>query len=1486
MSGISEYISRLRLRSAFALLTRARRIFSPGNGPVPLSLSQQAILAAERLEPGLASYVLMRAWDFAGKFDEPAFERALDLLSARHDALRMSLSAHKGDHFACFARQIERPLHYRLLDTANCEDIEKEIDGRISNIALTPIRPLDEPLWQMWVLEVSSERRVVCLKLHHVIGDDWSRAIIGRDLFAFYGEEAGIVPARLPEADQFRACLAGIAGGRLQTSQRPKTEASGLDLILAASSKTDARGAREEVRRTVREIRDARASALVAKTRASCVTPFAFFAAAVDLAIARFCDQEDAVLSLSVSRRESEAQMNTVGCLSDVMNYSGRLDDNRTFAAHARSIGKAVVEFRRQPAKETARNTVTFSFYDAPDSLGEPGPFRVTRRDISPSALFSHLHVGVRKKNGGFRLILDARRGSFGSDLLERIADCLMLILDQAIENPEVRLGDIRLMPPEEEVRIAVLSVNSAERRETGDIASRFLEIATRFPDKPALIGPERTWSYRALEQASIRLAHWLRQSHLTEGAIVGIALPRGEALVMTTLAAIRAGLVLVPMDLEYPMQRLVRMGRIAGVSAILCQTSDLPGLEASARLINVPNPEDLDDCPDPPWHLTNDDPDRTAYIMFTSGTTGTPKGIPTSHRAVLRMTVGSARSPVGPGDRFVQLTSPGFDVVFDEIWGAWLNGAELVVTTESLTASGKFAERFRALRPTAASLTARLLDLVVDTDPAALGSLRVLSTGGELVSPSHIRKAMQANPELRIFNCYGPAENTGVTTIFPIAEGHKGPLPIGRPLKNFAAFVLTDALLPVPVGFAGELCVGGPGLSRGYLDRADETERKFVSVPASSLGLTQGGDIRLYRTGDRARWNEDLQLEFLGRKDTQFKVNGHRIESAEIELALLDNPGVTGAVVEPDFKASETTPCGILAFVSRTANTPDEATLRSNLAKRLPRQMLPTRYLFPAAIPRNQNGKADRVRLRELADEASRRAEDLQPRNDPLTSIWQDILGCAVASEDADFFQLGGSSLSVVRMVAKVESTFDCNLDLTAVLTDARLKNLRILIERATESELTETRHMVRLKPGKKNATPVVFLHGLYGSLGWSNTPIVEWTAPNAVYGLTFIRRDDESWRPDDVEHLLADFVSDLRTVFGDTDFHLAGFSSGGLTALALHKAAREAGLNPDKLFILDGKLRLMDFEAKSVSVASTVKDWVAFLTSRPRKDIVSCDIHYFASTRDFEFPYVRLIDDWALVTKKRLLVYRIESSHSEIVTGPRGRIVADLFNRILTSEIPADRVYEGLGQKGGIGPRLAAAQAAHDGDIEGAIGMLEPLVANSNAIPDWLAISLLRLYRLSARDHKGEIRLRTRLGKPTNYLILNEMIASCRKRAMRMKMLAELIDMTGDQMLGSLRLTEVFCRMGKTGDARRLSERMLANPKISPAGLFSRAVIADIGGDEETLEKSMIAAMSDDGIEPPQAIWAVKYLRRAGRFELAERVVAMKHARFLGQY
>jgi amino acid adenylation domain-containing protein len=575
----------------------------------------------------------------------------------------------------------------------------------------------------------------------------------------------------------------------------------------------------------------------------------------------------------------------------------------------------------------------------------------------------------------------------------------------------------------------------------TATVHALFAQATARSPASPALICEDRRLGYAELDTQSNRLAWYLRGQGVTRGARVAMLLPRSIDAIVTMLAVLKAGGAFVPLDPAYPAAQLAMMVTDSDPIRVIADEALLTGQfagslipvlvlhrEASAVAAQSAMP--------PPDETTPDDP---AYVMYTSGSTGRPKGVVVPHRAIARLVIDTDYARFGPDEVFLQLAPLAFDASTFEIWGSLLHGATLAILRSARPTLNEIADAITRHEVTTMWLTAGLFHLMVDHRIDALSRLRQLLAGGDVLSPTHVRALLEAAPNCRLINGYGPTENTTFTCCHTItlADLDGGSVPIGRPIAGTTAYVLDAAMHRVPDGAEGQLCTGGSGVALGYLGQPELTAERFVPDPFSETP-----DARMYLTGDLVRRRPDGALLFLGRLDRQAKIDGHRVEFDEIELALRRQPSIRDAIV----LLREDTPGRkrLVAYITGSSNG-----VMAALREALPEWSVPSALVVLPELPLNANGKVDRARLPPPAS-----GPVLAPANraeQALADIWRRVLGLAEVSRDANFFDLGGTSLQLIEVHAEIQRGLAPNIHLMDLFRDPSIVALAARMSQVT---------------------------------------------------------------------------------------------------------------------------------------------------------------------------------------------------------------------------------------------------------------------------------------------------------------------------------------------------------------------------------------------------------------------------------------------------
>ncbi len=699
-------------------------------------------------------------------------------------------------------------------------------------------------------------------------------------------------------------------------------------------------------------------------------------------------------------------------------------------------------------------------------TCGDPGPKPVlvgfaarTPSAAAPdyagaSCVHINLHTGTAAQDLSFSFNMRAGewQGALEYDTrlfepvtAQRIVRRLVHLLAAAVDSPHAPAATLPILPPEERA-LVVSEWNRTEREFPSDrtTVSLFKEHVLRAPDATAVVYEDMKLTYEELDVRANRLAHRLIESGVHSNMPVGLCLHKSVDMVVGLLAILKAGGAYLPLDPDYPPQRLAYVVADAGARVILTDTSNahLFG-ETVARVLCLDVPDSAGDdrpttdprVPGSAAHL--------AYVIYTSGSTGVPKGVAVSQRALSRLVKGADYARFGPDEVHLQLSPLSFDASLLEVWGALLNGGTLVVPPSGLPFPDVLKAALQRHRITILLLVSPQLHMAVEQFPKELARVSQLLVGGDVLSPASAARLLPYLQHTEFLHVYGPTECTLFATWKPIkaADTSRPTIPIGRPLANTQAYVLNEDLAPLPVGIPGDLWLSGDGLADGYLGQPGLTAERFLPDPFGPLGS------RIYSTGDLARWLPDGNLEFLGRSDDQVKIRGYRIELGEVDAALAVHPDIraVATVVRDD------TPGG-RALAAYLVGDPriSDAELREFIGARLPSYMIPAAFVWLNELPLTANGKVDRKSLPE--PKYGRLQRQTVPRTrleGRVLEIIAEALGLAGVAPDDDFFALGGNSLLMVDLFDSLERTFPgCGLSLLDLLENRTGAQIATLLE------------------------------------------------------------------------------------------------------------------------------------------------------------------------------------------------------------------------------------------------------------------------------------------------------------------------------------------------------------------------------------------------------------------------------------------------------
>ncbi|MBV9878883.1 MAG: amino acid adenylation domain-containing protein [Gemmatirosa sp.] len=1194
----------------------------PAGARVPLSFSQELLWLLDQASPGLTAYNVSTARRLVGALDVQALERALTAVAARHEVLRTRFGVVDGEPSQIVDAPGAVPFNVVDLTALPADEREAEMSRVLRARARTPFDMAKEHLFRATLVKLAETDHALLVETHHAVCDGWSLGVIMREVAAFYrAERTGGEPGLTALAIQFgdyaawqRDALQGERLERLLAFWRGQlgdaTEPLALPTDYPAPATPTYAGARLTEPMTPELLAQVKALG-----REHDATLYMTLLAAYATVLHRYTGRRDVLIGSGIAGRTERETESMVGYFNNTLVQRADFTGDPTFAellgrVRDSALGaydhqevpleKLILELRSGQAR-VADEPLFQAVFTMQDTIGstldieglEVRPFGVelgaTKFDIT-------LLPSERVTDRGDDLLLSVRYRSdlFAPTTMQRFLGHLRQVLETAVANPDVRISAIPLFSADEREALADANATYVNEGAPATVAQLFEAQAARVPQRVAVLaatpGKTAALTYAELNARANQLAHRLRALGIGASVPVGLVLDRSADALVGLLGILKAGGCYVPASPELPAARIKQQLAEAGAKAIVTLGEHAEKGPAGVAVVAL----DRDAAALGALPTENPAPVATpndlAYVLYTSGSTGTPKGVAVTHANVVHYTRAVSRVlgdvPAGQtgdglaaldGLQFGIVSTLGADLGNTSLYPALLAGATLhVLAKEVGTDPTRFVEYVSGHQLDVLKLTPNHLRALLGgrtgADLASVLPRKWLVTGGEALAIDFARTLSTAGA-CRVLNHYGPTETTvGVLTYEVTAEslaaaerGGAQTVPIGRPLANTRAYVVDKNDQPVPSTVPGELCIGGAGVTNGYLNRPELTAERFTTLQ---------GD-RVYRTGDRVRRLADGAIEFLGRVDDQVKVRGYRVELGEIEHALRAHPGVgDGAVVlRPDAQGEpQLVAYAVAKAAGYAVSHGDRATpkrVKEWLGAQLPEYMVPNAVVLLDALPLNANGKLDRNALPD-PDATTEKDEEIAyaaPRTTiehELVAIWEGLFPARRIGIRDDFFQLGGHSLLAIRLLGKIKTVRGQRLPMATLFENSTIEKLAVVIGNAVHAE-AEPPFVVLNPSGTK--TTVAFVHGDARGAGWYTRRIAKSVKDHKLVVLPTIR--PEPGAPTTIEEMAAKHLASLKEAQPTGPYVIGGYCAGGLVALEMAQRLRAAG-DEVKLLVL----------------------------------------------------------------------------------------------------------------------------------------------------------------------------------------------------------------------------------------------------------------------------------------------------------------------------
>jgi len=1023
--------------------------------PTELSFAQQRLWFLNELTPDSAAYTFTNIVRFSGPLEPTILIDSLKQIVARHENLRTVFQSVDGLPTQIILREIN--LQVPIIDLSYLLESEQEIklQQHATREAQKSFNLSEGPLINASLLCLSAERYALILTMHHIVYDGWSLAVLFSELKSIYESfSGGQISALEPLAIQYADFALWQRKGLQSKAQRKqldywKNQLSG-DLPILQLPTDYPRPASPTYRGRMQwfNLSKSLTSALQDLAVREDCTLFMVLMAAFNVLVGRYALQDEVIVGTPIANRNRQETEALIGFFINTLVFRTSLSENPDFCELLARVNKVAIDayanqdlpFEKivqevHPDRNLNQNPiyqVMFALQNTPPPPDNIGDAAVSIEEVDSGTAVFDITVSLYQSDQGIKGYFEYSSELFEQATIARMIAHYQVLLENIVNNPEALIDDLLLMTPQE---IQTITRDWNENGTDIDVNRCIHQLieqqAEKYPDSLALVDQDNKLTYQALNERANQLAHYLQKQGVISDKLVGVCLERSTEMFIAILAILKAGGAYLPLDPNYPRQRISYMLEDSQTSIIVTSNQQLDRLsDCKAKVIQLDREWSkiaLHAKTSPPSRATSN---NIAYIIYTSGSTGQPKGVMVTHANLVHSTlarIGYYQQPIG---RYLLLSSFSFDSSVAGIFWTLCSGGELHLPKAGVETDVDFlCELIKQVKITHLLCLPSVYSLMLELSQSGqLDSLDCVIVAGESCPHSMPYKHFQVMPNTGLFNEYGPTEGCVWSTVYQFtADNLNQPVSIGRPIDNVQIYILDQGLNPVPIGVIGEIYIGGAGIARGYLHRQALSDEKFVKNP---FNLSGG---RLYKTGDLARYLPDARILFCGRTDHQVKIRGYRIELGEIEAALSRHEDIDNVVVIArqrqlsDYPAEENSLHLVAYIVASRAQPLSINELQNLLKESLPGYMVPQSFIFIEDIPLSPNGK---VNIEALPDTDPRQttieaelAVAENPIEEKLVEIWCSVLAVKNIGIHDNFFEIGGDSILSIRIIARARN-------------------------------------------------------------------------------------------------------------------------------------------------------------------------------------------------------------------------------------------------------------------------------------------------------------------------------------------------------------------------------------------------------------------------------------------------------------------------------